>query len=329
MKQCVLQILAFLAYWFGVDALFYWLNRKAKRILTFHNVLPADLFKPDLTNGVSNSVEDFKFIIEEVRKRFDYSVDVFDPRTVTITFDDGFLNQYEIAGRILDEMGHIPAIIFTVGDVLDNGNPESVIIVEQLLHWVTYAPNGCYRDFELTDINRLQVWVDFVRPAFVVDADHKGRTVLEDLDRQYPMKRILAGFESEYRRLRLCGMTSFQANELRSRGWKIGWHTKSHYPLSSLEPEAQREEMTSSLQYRDTVFSYPYGETMSVNSTSLKIAKECGYPCAVSNVLHATGMTGPFFLPRMSLPTDRYLLHFRLSGAEHFLRTHQLLWRRK
>lgn len=43
--------IAYAAYWTGIDALFYWLNRKAKRIVTFHNVLPQGLWRKDLANG--------------------------------------------------------------------------------------------------------------------------------------------------------------------------------------------------------------------------------------------------------------------------------------
>jgi hypothetical protein len=57
----------------------------------------------------------------------------------------------------------------------------------------------------------------------------------------------------------------------------------------------------------------------------VRIARESGYPCAVSNESGRNPLTGRFFLPRMSLHSDRYRLHFRLSGLEHFLKTGRLL----
>ena len=59
MRHKIVEIIAFLAYWTGIDALFYWLNRKAKRIVTFHNVLPDAMYRYDLANGVSNSESGF------------------------------------------------------------------------------------------------------------------------------------------------------------------------------------------------------------------------------------------------------------------------------
>ena len=332
MKHKVLYFIAILSYYMGVDTLFYFLNRRAKRIITFHNVLPCGLFKSDLTNGVSNSEDEFRFIVREVRKRFRFSVDVMDVKTATITFDDGFLNQYEVAGRILKEDGDIPAIVFVAGDELGNGDPSNAIVIEQLLHWTAYAPEGEYefpycetKRFVLTGSNRGEVWVKYVRPAYASDSEFRGRRVLKTLDEQYPMSRILDGLPMEYCRLRLTGISHAQADELRGRGWKIGWHTKSHYPLSSLRAEEKHHEIMPPHGFQDIVFSYPYGETLSVDAESVRLAESCGYPCAVSNLAVPNPLCGRFFIPRMSLSADKYLLHFKLSGAENFLRARRLL----
>lgn len=332
MKRRLLTIIARLSYFTGIDAIFYWLNRKAKRIVTFHNVLPEHLFKPDLTNGVSLSEEGFRFVIREIGKQFNFSTDLDDPRTATITFDDGFLNQYEVAGRILSEEGDIPAIVFVSGDVLGNNVPANAITVEQLLHWTAYAPAGDYSlngaMFTLSDdASRKEAWVKVVRPAFAADKTSKGRDTLAALDSQAPIADIFEHLPSEYLRLRLSGISWTQIEELRSRGWLIGWHTKSHFPLSSLMHDEKISEITPPTGFRDVVFSYPFGETLSVDSESIRIARECGYPRAVSNLSITNPLCGRYFMPRMSLPTDKYMLHFRLSGAEHFLRTLKLLGR--
>ena len=332
MKQRLVNFLALMAYWCGIDALFYKLNRKSKRIITFHNVLPNGLFKRDLTNGVSDSETSFRSIIREVGKRFPYSVDIEDSGSVTITFDDGFLNQYEVAGRILQEEGDIPAIIFAAGDVLDNRIPTNVIVVDRLLHWTAYAPSGEYdfpyckeRKIILSEHNRGKIWMKYIRPAYIADSDGRGANVMGTLDAQYAMDRILDALPAEYRRLRLTGISSAQAEELRRRGWKIGWHTKSHYPLSSLRESEKRLEIAPPDGFKDVVFSYPYGETLSVDAEAIEIAQECGYPCAVSNLPTENYLTGKYFLPRMALPYDKYRLHFRLSGLESYIKTRKLL----
>lgn len=95
------QVVAIVCYYLGIDALFYWLNRKTKRIVMFHNVLKDDLWRSGVANGVSSSASVFTKTIEECSKRFGFSLDLEDPKTLTITFDDGYANQYTTAYPIL------------------------------------------------------------------------------------------------------------------------------------------------------------------------------------------------------------------------------------
>lgn len=329
MKQGVLNLISIFAYWLGLVSVFYWLNRNRKRVITFHNVLSKDLFKNDLTNGVSDSEEGFRGIIREVKQRFLFSTDLTDSKTVTITFDDGYLNQYEIAGRILQDEGDIPAILFVAGDILNNNIPEQALVVDQLLHWVAYAPSGTYRlthadgvqkDFCLTEKNRSFEWEHTIRPAYVNDVANRGRGLLKQLDEQCSMQKIYSQLPTEYKRLRLTGVVSEQVSELQARGWKVGWHTKSHFPLSALSHEEKVDEIQPPRGFEDVVFSYPYGELQSVDADAIEIVQQCGYPCAVSNLLNRDKWDGLYFLPRMALPTNKYRLHFRLSGLEYFLK---------
>lgn len=124
------HIFAVIGYWSGLDALFYWLNRKAKRTLTFHNVLPDDLMMvKGATVGITMSLSDFKKMIGWIGERFKFSVDVDDPKTATITFDDGYKNEYEVAGKWLMAKD-IPAILFVSGQVIDAA-PENCLEVDR------------------------------------------------------------------------------------------------------------------------------------------------------------------------------------------------------
>lgn len=293
MRHKLVETLAFLAYWTGVDALFYWLNRKAKRIVTFHNVLPDALYRYDLANGVSNSESGFRLIVEEITKRYRFSTDVWDAKTCTITFDDGYMNQVEIAGRVLGEMG-IPAILFIAGELIGGKGP---LLVDQLLH----------------ETESVEKWAKEVWPAL------RERKV-EGVGLQW-----MEGFSSEYRRLRLTGANEDQLNELRARGWKIGWHTWRHLPLVSLSEDEVRKELSCPAEYRGEVLSYPFGNPEEVGDAAIRVAKELGYPCAVSNTHAAGAKHGRYFLPRMDLLPNKYMIHFELSGAKFWMMTRRLL----
>lgn len=313
------RIVAIISYYLGLDAVFYWLNRRAKRVITFHNVLPDALFEDTTANGVSCRASDFQKVIRELRRRWKFSTDLFDPKTITITFDDGYLNQYEIAAKILKDEGDIPAVLFASGDVTAGDS----LIIDRILHWVSYAPKPVLRQLGYETAH--DAWVKDLWFQFLADSKERGRGLLKRLDALCPYDQILAALSPEYRRLRLGGITKEQLDDLRRRGWVIGWHTKSHYPLSKLTSAEKKDEIAPPDEFKRAPFSFPYGEMQSVDEEAIKIAEACGYPCAVSNTTDPTPWHGRYFLPRSSLHADRYLLHFELSGCKYFMKYRKLL----
>lgn len=319
----------------------YFLNRNRKRTITFHNVLTDDVFFSNVANGVSNSLSQFKTIIDEISKRFKFSLDLDDPKTVTITFDDGYRNQVEVAAPYLISRG-IPAYLFVSGALLksiDHQLPVTKIgegkalVIDLLLHWVGYAPNGTYsvrfgnkdESLELCDNDRLTVWSTVVWPAFVDDAKSKGEDVLKVLDAAYPMDRIIKSLPERYVEQRLKGPKDAQLIELMHKGWQIGWHTFSHYPLSLLSHDEKVEELTPDHRCMSKVLSFPYGGPKEVDSDSLEIIKSIGFEDAVSNVNTKNELTSSFFRSRMSLPSNKVMLHFELSGLKHLIKYRKLL----
>lgn len=319
------KIISVVGYYFGLDSFFYWINRGRKRIVNFHNVLPDALYLNDVANGVSCPERDFKKVVDEIAKKFTFSTELFDRTAVTLTFDDGYLNQYEVAARILKERG-IPAMLFGSGDALEARKPSEALIVDQLLFWTAYAPEDALRkEWSDWDGNRRSFWVRHLRPAYAYDACAKGRTVWSRLNEVYPFENIYSSLDPEYVRLRMTGLSPEKREDLRSHGWRIGWHTKSHYPLSGLNRDEAKAEIEAPQEFQAEVFSFPYGETMSVSGRDVKIAESCGYPCAVSNIENPTKLDGRYFIPRMTLPADKVMLHFKLSGFKYFLDNLRLL----
>jgi peptidoglycan/xylan/chitin deacetylase (PgdA/CDA1 family) len=273
-----------------------------------------------------------------LKKEWRFSVDLNDPATLTVTFDDGFVNEAEIACRILQEEGNIPAILFAVGDLIGEKDPMKAPAVDLITHWYALAPNGDYHipaqgalpdtRFMLTPENRLETWIRVLRPLYVIDSAAKGKCLLAALDALYPLSNIFAKLNSEYLRLRLTGVSESQIAELYSRGWKVGSHSNSHYQLSALGYEEQKRDIFPVREYmKDVVFSYPYGNLDAVSDMTRETVKKAGYIGAVSNMPNGGGLNSKFFLPRFALPDkcDKYRLHFYLSGLETFLRTGKLL----
>lgn len=177
----------------------------------------------------------------------------------------------------------------------------------------------------MEDDNRECIWQKYIWPTFSEDSTAMGSNVLEELNSQYDIEDVLSACDPEYLRLRLTGITKSDITTLHQKGWLVGWHTLNHYPLSKLDPAQQRNEIACSPTYmKSVVFTYPYGEQISVNRDCQKAAESCGYPCAVSNLpfsIHAN----KYFMPRYTLDNNKYLMHFELSGLKYFLKTKHLL----
>lgn len=333
MRQLASVVLATVCYYIGLDHLFYMLNRNAKRIITFHNVMPSNLLPEGKSIGLTDTEESFATKIKEVRKHFRISTDVMDQQSLTITFDDGYRNQFDIAKKIL---GADKAVIFASGGVVNNDNPLGALTVDLLMHWTELIPNGHYdlsqtlgegNIIDASSDNRQLLWQKIIWPAFVKDSESKGKNLFEALDKAYPMDKVLSNCSEEYLRLRLTGFTSNEIDNIRESDWVVGWHTQEHFPLSALTTDEKRIEIAemAPAETKKTILSYPYGETQSVDLECLKIAEEAGYIGAVSNLPDVTPLTGQYFLPRITLSDNKYLLHFELSGLKHFIRNKKLL----
>lgn len=324
------QVVAIVCYYLGIDALFYWLNRKTKRIVMFHNVLKDDLWRSGVANGVSSSASVFTKTIEECSKRFGFSLDLEDPKTLTITFDDGYANQYTTAYPILRQK-NITAYLFCCGVCLEG---KRGAIVDWLTHWIDEVPPGDYDlgrygQFSVTEQNRAEVWEHILWPAFLTSGESFGKAVLDACDAAYPIEKILKKLPPEYVRERLYGVTRAQCDELRACGWRVGWHTEHHFPLSKLPREVAKAEMTPPQEMADIVFGFPYGEDVSVTHREIALAQELHYPCAVSATHCSKNNTSRYFMPRLALSSNKYLLHFVLSGCKFALQHRKLLPRGK
>lgn len=333
------QLIAQICYILQLHRLAYFLNRNRKRIVTFHNVLPDDCFKDNIANGVSCSLSDFKTIIEEISRFYVFSLDLDDAKTVTITFDDGYRNQVEIAAPYLFSKG-ISAYLFVSGQLLppnkndgERNEEARPLTIDLLLHWISYVPNGEYKfrfggrcwDVHVTKNNRLQIWSSVFWPAFMNDFMSKGVGLLNALDAIYPLDSIIKSLPKKYAEQRLGCPAIEQLDELRTKGWEIGWHTYSHYPLAKLSHEEKIKELISDSKCPSKVLSFPFGGPQEVDFDCLEIAKSMNYTAAVSNVNVANILSGKWFRSRMSLSPEPALLHFELSGLKYIFKHGRLL----
>jgi len=120
------------------------------------------------------------------------------------------------------------------------------------------------------------------------------------------------------------------AEALAKAGWELGGHTISHHVLSGLDEDEQRREvvggreaLTESLGVECESFAYPFGRRWDFDDTSVMIAREAGFTCAVTTHSGAcTKGSDPYRLNRWMIDDEvkPHLIAAEMCGAFELFR---------
>lgn len=258
-------------------------------ILGWHNVEGTYCFPSAPGTGTDGLTQQFRFLA-----RFANVVSLPDaldalargqalpPRAVALTFDDGYLDNLEIAAPILQSLG-LPATFFLVPELLDGG---LIPWWEQLgwafhhatrseLQWdnLTLALGEHTRDASYRVVSsRLKLLNESARRAAV-------RDLIVTLEPEDPV-----GYSTPI-------MGWDQARSLRRQGFTIGSHTMHHAILANESRAAQaddlresRDVLRSRLGAGIDLLAYPNGTVADFNQPTLEGAQAAGYRGAVTTI---------------------------------------------
>jgi peptidoglycan/xylan/chitin deacetylase (PgdA/CDA1 family) len=170
------------------------------------------------------------------------------PRALSITFDDGYRDNHDIALPILLQLG-LPATFFVATGFLDGGRMFNDTVIEAVRQ--AQAP-----DLDLGDLGFGSHAVGTVEEKRVaVDA------ILDRIKRLSPDSRTeVAGAIAERVGAKLPGdlmMTSEQVAAMHRAGMTIGGHTVSHPILAEIDIEAARREITEGRAHLERIVGQP------------------------------------------------------------------------
>lgn len=316
MKQKMLLFIYFVMFWTGIFKIFYFINRNTKLVITYHNVIPDDLFDDSVHLGVSHSQSIFKNQIHLIKKRF---LD----KNVLITFDDGYLNQFSIASKILEKIG-LKGLFFISFQLIEKQKPLTIDLVTQ---WVSYVPVGKYKifDTELMINANTRFQTASILYDKLISNYHLWDQIELELNKTYSFEKLI--IDDRLKTLRFQAMQKQDLAELISCGHDIASHAWSHLPLAILPFERQWEDFALCKKYAEkycnsNLYSYPYGGLAEVSPVSLQLCQEFGFSAAYMNTDSIVWPTHSinFQLPRVSLPNcdHPYILDAKLSGFEFF-----------
>jgi peptidoglycan/xylan/chitin deacetylase (PgdA/CDA1 family) len=247
------------------------------------------------------------------------------PKSVVITFDDGYASNLEIAAPELAALG-LPWSSFLPAGFIESGERR----------WTDDLPLlvcGSRRSELSFHLETQKLTYDLSTPGARADAIHQ---IPERC--RYAPEALLAPAVAELRAsmsadeldsLRrkhpeFAPLTWAQASQLRSAGVELGSHSVNHVALAVQTTERIREEIRVAEElFKRHIgppsphFSYPYGNRLSFSAETADLLRAAGYRCALT-LVHEM----------VPVPLDDLMCMPRLIVSAQPGRTLTLLWQR-
>jgi peptidoglycan/xylan/chitin deacetylase (PgdA/CDA1 family) len=296
-------------------------SRGRLSILIFHRVLPQPdplfLGDPDAATFTTQIrwVRDWFNVIPLSRAVEMLFAGSLPPRALSITFDDGYADNAEVAAPILKELG-LTATFFIATGFLNGGCMFNDRVIE--------AIRQCRSDYlDLSHIGLGRVNLDSLEAR-----RHSLMALLNGIKHRSPDERS-AAVEAIVRASGADAppslmMSPVQVRRLIELSMDVGAHTVSHPILRRLDPAAARQEIVASkahleelVERKVSLFAYPNGVPHQDYATEhVQMVREAGYSAAVTTAWGAaSARSDRFQLPRFT-PWDRSRLRYgaRLLG---------------
>jgi len=315
-------------------------------VLTYHGVLPAGykIVDPGL-DGNLLSADSFRRQMRFIRKQHNVISPTefllwcqggheLPPRSVLLTCDDGLRSSLSDMLPILQGFD-LECLFFVTGASLSP--TPTMLWYEELYLMFMAAPE--HFTLELLEIGvRAEVsqqekrpsWWNLVTKLSQYDLNRR-RTLLARI-------RMQLGFseqwDAEYRddpvlSRRFLMLSLTELHQFREAGMSIGAHTLSHPMLSQSSQDVAWREISEckqnlelALEQEMWALAYPFGNSSSVTSRELEMAKRAGFKAAFLNAGGAFGRQTPkFALPRIHITADMSLAEFEahISGFHRSL----------
>ena len=235
-------------------------------------------------------------------------------KSIVLTLDDGFRDNYDNAFPLLQKYG-VPATIFLVTGSIETGQlPWS----QRLGYLFQHTQARSFTHGLLAEELPLSSPAERRRAYLAIKA-HVRQKGMAERERMLDEISGSLGVEPPADRM----MTWDHAREMYAAGIEMGAHTVSHPLLANIDPAEARLEMERSraaivenLGLEHPKFCFPAG---SWNASLVRTARELGFRSlfipARKRVVNQAGRVDPFSMGRMGIPNSPgYILEAELDG---------------
>jgi peptidoglycan/xylan/chitin deacetylase (PgdA/CDA1 family) len=299
-------------------------------ILAYHRVIPE--YKVDYEfddDLISATPEQFDWQVRYIKKNYNLisfedlagyreSGTSLPQRSIIITFDDGFDDNYLYAYPILKKH-NAKACFFISTDYI--GSDDFF-----WFDWATYLCNQLKQDIILKVKNgkdEIRICVDQERKKMIRSFLSSLKEISNE-DRKGAINQLESSVDIDNVNSKLSRAMSWeQVRSMHDSGLvEIGSHTKSHPILSQIKNDELYDELCGSkraIQNRLSInschiLSYPVGGVAAYNEVVLKAVKDAGYLYALTYIpgLNIFGETSDYLLKRLHV--EKYLKKYRFKA---------------
>lgn len=221
------------------------------------------------------------------------------PRSVLVTFDDGYRDFADEAWPVLERL-QLPAVLFVATGYLDGDGRR---------YWWDRLWSACV---STSPDERFDRFVELKRA--VASLEHREAMALVD--------ELVGELGEEPCGLDGALLTWAELRRLSSAGLYVGAHTRSHPILSRLSLEharaeiaGSREDLQSQLGHAWPAFAYPSGHRRDIHPALLEVLRSEGFTLATTMIEghNRLGRAHPLRLRRVGVAPHLSLDEFRLA----------------
>lgn len=324
-KQRLIFIVHYFLFFSGLATLYQFLRKEYYPvILMYHSVssiserewidsdndVPEELFKKQIEYLKNNcqviSLDQFRHhLINKIP---------FKPRTVLITFDDGYKNNLDIAVEVLKKYD-MPAVLYLATKYVDDSQPQWI----DELHTYFKSRRQSFLDlpsigeFNLDSRKTRKLAYSTLKKILISATFQDRRNILNNIRQQLHAQEIPVNLTLNWSQLR----NSLKKNPL----LEIGVHSHHHVDFTSIDPVSQKNEMIESINrvqselgITPTHLSYPYGRWD--NNIKTEAKKFRMITAAATQPISLIKLDSDIYaLPRVTAPSSFQFFKYLVSGA--------------
>ena len=240
-------------------------------------------------------------------------------RPLSITFDDGYADNHDMAMPILRNLG-LPATFFVSTGYLDGGRMFNDTVIETVRR-----AKGDVLDASAQDLGVHPISTDAER-CIAIGAILGQVMNMQPTERHDRVEALAAALEADLPTDMM--MTSTQVVALHRAGMEIGGHTVNHPVLAAIPIDDASREISEGRRQLERItgsavrlFAYPRGRPKrDYTATHVRLVRELGFEAAVSTAWGVCGPEAdPFQIPRFT-PWDPSSWKFGLRLAMNLQR---------